>query len=69
MNKSRIIYYLATAIVMLLQLIINEFNYDSIPVENIRKRNDTFKRQRYGFILIKGKKVCQPILQKISVAD
>ena len=37
MNKSRIIYYLATAIVMLLQLIINEFNYDSIPVENIRK--------------------------------
>lgn len=37
MNRSRLIYYVATALVMLLQLIVNEFNYDSIPTDDVRK--------------------------------
>lgn len=37
MNQRRAIYYLATAVVMLMQLIINEFNYDSVPTEEVHK--------------------------------
>lgn len=37
MNRTRAVYYVATAVVMLLQLIVNEFNYDSIPTDEVRK--------------------------------
>lgn len=37
MDQRRALYYLATAAIMLMQLIVNEFNYDSIPTDEVQK--------------------------------